>query len=309
MLNREISIKIHSLINDFFELSIFTQFTFFLSVYIFLFCFFFLLIGHLAEFKDLGAISRLGILLRDLAPGSEGLLGSFKGLKAPADFHVPGLLIFTFQTLSWVNGILWQAFLIAKLFYNRHDFEFSKKIAFYSPESLADEGVEGDGYGALVFKFFSKNSSPLYNTTIKAVFKYYDHETKTFQHYPLSVSNQDIPVLDQLTPFRVYISLGTVKSAVYTKEIIFYKSHKKTSSDSIILTELKALYNKNPDNSSNEIIIYIEARDGNDGRSKIDFYRYCLADLETGMFASIEPDSNGRFTVREIASKIDVVTH
>lgn len=309
MLNREISIKAHSLINDFFELSILRQFTFFFGLYIFLLCILFLLIGHLTEFRGLNPITRLWIVLRDLAPGSENFLGYPKGQKTPLDYHVPGALVFAFQTLSWINGILWQAFLIAKLFYNRHDFEFSKKIAFYSPESLAVEGVKGDGYGALVFKFFSKNSSPLYNTTIKAVFKYYDHETKTFQHYPLSVSNQDIPVLDQLTPFRVYISLGPVKSAVYTREIIFHKGHKKTSFDSIVLADLKAQYNNNPDNSSNEIIIYIEARDGNDGRSKIDFCRYRLADLDMGIFASIEPDSNGRFTIREIASKIDVVTH
>lgn len=301
----------HARINKFFEITFVSQLLFFVGLYLFVNAVILLIAIGEPAVVGLPLPERLWWALHSTMPGLEGAIE----LSATSERQLRGIEInplfpFVAMLLSWGIGVVWQAFFIAKLFYNRHDIEFSEKIAFYSPANLAREGIAMP-YGALVFKLFSKNSAPLFDLKVRAVIKHLARggSNPTFQHFPLRLMDQNIPLFEPFTPFRFYIDLGTVKSAIYEREVVFHAQHAQPGHESAEKIVLKDLVDQTREGklqaSENEIIIYVEAKDGNDGRVKIDYHRYPVCDIVEAEFASIDPDANGLFTLEQIVENID----
>ena len=307
---KALRILAHARINRFFEASFLRQFMFFGAAYLGVNAAFIAIALCQPQVDHLAPIPRLWWALHRVMPGLEGALSlddaTRRSLRA---IEINPLLPFFATLLSWVDGVIWQAFFIAKLFYNRHDIEFSNAIAFYSPEQLRSEGNTQMRYGALVFKLFSKNSAPLFDFRVRAVLKHLDDrsDNPTYQHFALRVPDQDIPLLEPMMPFRIYIDLGPVNAAVYQREFLFSARHAQHGGH-LDPISIEAIGERVAQGQSlpgdNEIIVYVEAKDGNDGRTKIDYHRYPIASIAQAEFESIEP-ANGRFELDEILRKMD----
>ena len=173
----------------------------------------------------------------------------------------------------------------SKMISHQSNLRFSQPLAYYSRAIIDSEQSQFPGE-YLVFRLLNDSEDDLYNVRIAATLRYYHVPTRTFQHYDCNVLNATIPVLGSHMPFRMYIEMGEIVSAIYKKRLSFDDVGK----DDISLAQIQAeIASGQRPGDSDQMIIYVEGIDSGEGKLTTASHRYALNAVREGKFASIDP--------------------
>jgi hypothetical protein len=175
--------------------------------------------------------------------------------------------------------------LTSKMISHQSKLRFSTPLAYYSRAIIESEQSQFPGE-YLVFRLLNENEDDLYNVKISATLRYFHAPTRTFQHYTCKVTNGTLPVLGTKMPFRIYIEMGEIVSAIYKKRLCFQSGGEGTISITEIQSDIAA-GNRPPD--ADQFILYLEGIDSGEGKMTTSSHRYDLAAVKEGKFKSIEP--------------------
>jgi hypothetical protein len=173
----------------------------------------------------------------------------------------------------------------SKMISHQSNLRFSAPLAYYSRSIIESEHSQLPGE-YLVFRLLNGGEDDLYNVRIAATVRYFHAPTRTFQHYTCNLLNGVIPVLGCQMPFRMYVEMGEISSAIYRKQLCFQSADEQA----ISLAEIQALVasGQRPADSD-QLIIYVEGIDSGEGKLTTASHRYALSAVREGKFASIEP--------------------
>ena len=195
--------------------------------------------------------------------------------------------------------------LTSKMIGRQSKLRFSKLLVYYSKPVIESEQSKFSGE-CLVLRLLNESVDDLYNVVIAATLRYYDVPTRTFQHYTCRVINRSIPVLSVDMPFRIYIEMGDIVSAIYTRRLCFQDSGEGDISMVEIGREILAGVRPA---KADRLIVYVEGVDINEGKQTTTSHSYLLGNVKEGKFASIEPRGDGTgFDSGEIKRLFDEVT-
>ena len=190
----------------------------------------------------------------------------------------------------------------SKMISHQSNLRFSKPLAYYSRAIIESEQSRFPGE-YLVFRLLNSGEDDLYNVRITATLRYYHEPTRTFQHYACSVLNATIPVLGSQMPFRMYVEMGEVESAIYRKRLCFAGAGEQDIGLAGIQAEIAA--GRRPADAD-LVIVYIEGIDSGEGKLTTASHRYALGEVREGKFASIEPrPGEARFDAADIDRLFD----
>lgn len=175
--------------------------------------------------------------------------------------------------------------LTSKMISHQQSLRFSKPLAYYSRAIIDSEQSQFAGE-YLVFRLLNDNEDDLYNVKISATLRFYHAPTRTFQHYICRVTNHTLPVLGTQMPFRIYIEMSEVVSAIYKKRLCFHDAGDNAISIAAIQSEIEA--GKRPPDAD-QIILYLEGIDSGEGKLTTSSHRYPLGLVREGKFKSIDP--------------------
>ncbi|NTV96482.1 MAG: hypothetical protein HGA75_13875 [Thiobacillus sp.] len=193
----------------------------------------------------------------------------------------------------------------SKMIGHQSNLKFSKPLAFYSRAIIESEQARFPGE-YLVFRLLNAGEHDLYNVRVAATLRYYHVATRTFQHYTCNVLNATIPVLGSQMPFRMYIEMGEVASAIYKKRLSFADAGAEIISLAEIQAEIAA--GQRPADCD-QMILYVEGIDSGEGKLTTASYRYDLGTVSEGKFASIEPrPGQSGFDPADIKRLFDLAT-
>jgi hypothetical protein len=192
----------------------------------------------------------------------------------------------------------------SKMISHQSNLKFSKPLVYYSPQTVRQEMSQSEGE-YLVLRLLNESDDDLYNVRISATLRYFHVPTRTFQHYICTVTNLAIPVLGSQMPFRIYIEMGEVRSAIYRKTLSYAPGAADGISIQTIQSEIAA--GQRPADAD-QLIIYLEGIDSGQGKMTTASCRYDLARIMAGRFDSIDPIA-GRsdFDPKTIQARFDVV--
>lgn len=173
----------------------------------------------------------------------------------------------------------------SKMISHQSNLKFSRPLAYYSRAIIESEQSQFPGE-YLVFRLLNAGEADLYNVRIAATLRYYHVPTRTFQHYTCKVLNATIPVLGSQMPFRMYVEMGEIVSAIYRKRLCFCEAGENDISLSDIQAEIAA--GSRPADCD-QMIIYVEGIDSGEGKLTTAAHRYDLSTVKEGKFVSIEP--------------------
>lgn len=191
----------------------------------------------------------------------------------------------------------------SKMISHQSNLRFSKPLAYYSRAIIDSEQSRFPGE-YLVFRLLNESEDDLYNVRVSATLRYYHAPTRTFQHYTCNVLNASIPVLGSQMPFRMYVEMGEVASAIYRKRLSFTETGEEVISLAALQAEIAA--GARPADAD-QMILYVEGIDSGEGKLTTASHRYALASVREGKFASIEPRrGEARFDPTEIKRLFDM---
>jgi hypothetical protein len=173
----------------------------------------------------------------------------------------------------------------SKMISHQSKLKFSEPLVYYSPQTVRQEMSQSEGE-YLVLRLLNENDDDLYNVRISATLRYFHLPTRTFQHYICTVTNLAIPVLGSQMPFRIYIEMGEVKSAIYRKTLSYAAGGADGMSIQTIQSEIAS--GQRP-TDADQLIIYIEGIDSGEGKMTTASHRYDIGKIVPGRFASIDP--------------------
>jgi hypothetical protein len=173
----------------------------------------------------------------------------------------------------------------SKMISHQSNLKFSRPLAYYSRAIIESEQSQFPGE-YLVFRLLNAGEHDLYNVRIAATLRYYHVATRTFQHYTCNILNATIPVLGSQMPFRMYIEMGEITSAIYKRRLNFGHAGEGDISLAEIQAEIAA---GNRPADCDQMIIYVEGIDSGEGKLTTAARRYDLGAVREGKFASIEP--------------------
>lgn len=175
--------------------------------------------------------------------------------------------------------------LTSKMISHQQRLRFSQPLAYYSRAIIESEQSQFAGE-YLVFRLLNDNEDDLYNVKITATLRYFHAPTRTFQHYICRVANLSLPVLGTQMPFRIYIEMNEVVSAIYKKRLCFHDEGDNAISIAAIQAEIKA--GTRPADAD-QLILYLEDIDSGEGKLTTSAHRYPLGLVQEGKFKSIDP--------------------
>lgn len=191
----------------------------------------------------------------------------------------------------------------SKMISHQSNLRFSRPLAYYSRAIIDSEQSRFPGE-YLVFRLLNESEDDLYNVRVSATLRYYHAPTRTFQHYTCNVLNATIPVLGSQMPFRMYVEMGEVASAIYRKRLSFTETGEEVINLAALQAEIAA--GARPADAD-QMILYVEGIDSGEGKLTTASHRYALAAVREGKFASIEPRrGEARFDPTEIKRLFDV---
>ncbi|HNF90330.1 MAG TPA: hypothetical protein PLL19_13430 [Thiobacillaceae bacterium] len=191
----------------------------------------------------------------------------------------------------------------SKMISHQSNLRFSKPLAYYSRAIIDSEQSRFPGE-YLVFRLLNESEDDLYNVRVSATLRYYHAPTRTFQHYTCNVLNATIPVLGSQMPFRMYVAMGEVASAIYRKRLSFTETGEEIINLAALQAEIAA--GARPADAD-QMILYVEGIDSGEGKLTTAAHRYALAAVREGKFASIEPRrGEARFDPTEVKRLFDV---
>ena len=191
----------------------------------------------------------------------------------------------------------------SKMISHQSNLRFSKPLAYYSRAIIDSEQSRFPGE-YLVFRLLNESEDDLYNVRVSATLRYYHAPTRTFQHYTCDVLNATIPVLGSQMPFRMYVAMGEVASAIYRKRLSFTETGEEIINLAALQAEIAA--GARPADAD-QMILYVEGIDSGEGKLTTAAHRYALAAVREGKFASIEPRrGEARFDPTEVKRLFDV---
>ena len=191
----------------------------------------------------------------------------------------------------------------SKMISHQSNLRFSKPLAYYSRAIIDSEQSRFPGE-YLVFRLLNESEDDLYNVRVSATLRYYHAPTRTFQHYTCDVLNATIPVLGSQMPFRMYVAMGEVASAIYRKRLSFTETGEEIINLAALQAEIAA--GARPADAD-QMILYVEGIDSGEGKLTTASHRYALASVREGKFASIEPRrGEARFDPTEIKRLFDM---
>ncbi len=191
----------------------------------------------------------------------------------------------------------------SKMISHQSNLRFSRPLAYYSRAIIDSEQSRFPGE-YLVFRLLNESEDDLYNVRVSATLRYYHAPTRTFQHYTCNVLNATIPVLGSQMPFRMYVEMGEVTSAIYRKRLSFAGTGEEVINLAALQAEIAA--GARPADAD-QMILYVEGIDSGEGKLTTASHRYALAAVREGKFASIEPrPGEARFDPTEIKRLFDV---
>ena len=173
----------------------------------------------------------------------------------------------------------------SKMISQQSDLRFSKPLAYYSRAIIDSEQSQFPGE-YLVFRLLNGGFHDLYNIRIVATLRYFHVPTRTFQHYACNILNTSIPVLGSQMPFRIYIEIGPIVSAIYKKQLCFQPVGDHAISLAQIQAEIAAGLRPA---EADQLILYVEGIDSGQGKLTTASCRYDLGTVREGKFVSIEP--------------------
>lgn len=173
----------------------------------------------------------------------------------------------------------------SKMISHQSNLRFSRPLAYYSRAIIESEQARFPGE-YLVFRLLNAGEHDLYNVRVAATLRYYHVATRTFQHYTCNVLNATIPVLGSQMPFRMYVEMGEITSAIYSRRLCFRDAGPEDISLAGIQAEIGA--GRRPADCD-QLIIYVEGIDSGEGKLTTAAHRYDLGPVREGKFASIEP--------------------
>lgn len=190
----------------------------------------------------------------------------------------------------------------SKMISHQSNLRFSKPLAYYSRAIIDSEQSRFPGE-YLVFRLLNESEDDLYNVRVSATLRYYHAPTRTFQHYTCNVLNATIPVLGSQMPFRMYVEMGEVASAIYRKRLSFTETGEEVINLAALQTEIAA--GARPADAD-QMILYVEGIDSGEGKLTTASHRYALGGVGEGKFASIEPrPGEARFDPADIRRLFD----
>ncbi len=190
----------------------------------------------------------------------------------------------------------------SKMISHQSNLRFSRPLAYYSRAIIDSEQSRFPGE-YLVFRLLNESEDDLYNVRIAATLRYYHAPTRTFQHYTCNVLNATIPVLGSQMPFRMYVEMGEIVSAIYRKRLCFGEAGEQDISLSGIQAEIAA---GNRPAEADQMIIYVEGIDSGEGKLTTASHRYAVGEVREGKFVSIEPrPGQARFDPADIKRLFD----
>jgi len=206
------------------------------------------------------------------------------------------LLQSAYFAMTSVIVLVWQSVLILK-FLNRPDYLITSNVLTYYPIGYHNQSTEETDF--LVFRLMNDGYEDLYDVSINATYRYFDEESKTFQHYKCFVKNESIPVLSPKMPFRIYIQTGVMQNIrnLYLDPADVHKKH---------AIELGLTRVTRVNRGQDEIVIFITGYDCALDQTKSYSCSYKLNNLLYGEFCSIEP-KEGMFLDSEINAKFNQV--
>lgn len=194
--------------------------------------------------------------------------------------------------------------LTTKMISQQSNLRFSNPLAYYS-RSIIDSEQSRFPKEYLVFRLLNEGIDDLYNVRISATLRYLDLNTSTFQHYTCVVTNGCIPVLASQMPFRIYIEMGEITSAIYKKKLSFNEADEDAISIAAIQSDISSNVRLA---DADELILYIEGIDSGEGRLTTSSHRYRLGLVREGKFQNIEPRSGcSKFDPNDIDRAFDRV--
>jgi hypothetical protein len=173
----------------------------------------------------------------------------------------------------------------SKMISQQSNLKFSAPLAYYSRAIIESEQSRFPGE-YLVFRLLNAGDADLYNVRVSATLRYYHVPTRTFQHYTCNILNATIPVLGSQMPFRMYVEMGEITSAIYKKRLCYCNAGDNEISLAEIQAEIAA--GQRPADCD-QMIIYIEGIDSGEGKLTTAAHRYRLDTVREGKFVSIEP--------------------
>lgn len=193
--------------------------------------------------------------------------------------------------------------LTSKMISHQSKLRFSKPLAYYSRAIIESEQSQFRGE-YLVLRLLNENEHDLFNVRISATLRYYHVPTRTFQHYTCKVTNGSIPVLGSMMPFRIYIEMSEIVSAIYRKTLCFTPIEgSETISIATIQDEIKA--GLRPAHAD-RLIVYVEGIDSGEGKLTTAAHQYPLDQVKEGQFTSIDPAADGSgFLEKDINLRFD----
>ncbi|WP_374316823.1 hypothetical protein [Aquabacterium sp.] len=196
--------------------------------------------------------------------------------------------------------------LTSKMISHQSKLRFSKPLAYYSRAIIESEQSQFQGE-YLVLRLLNENEHDLFNVRISATLRYYHVPTRTFQHYTCKVTNGNIPVLGSMMPFRIYIEMSEIVSAIYRKTLCFATSDQSdVIAIAAIQNEIKA--GTRPAHAD-RLILYVEGIDSGEGKLTTAAHQYPLDQVGEGQFRSIEPAQDGSgFDAKSINQHFDQVS-
>lgn len=190
----------------------------------------------------------------------------------------------------------------SKMISHQSNLRFSRPLAYYSRAIIESEQSRFPGE-YLVFRLLNESEDDLYNVRIAATLRYYHVPTRTFQHYTCHVLNDIIPVLGSQMPFRMYVEMGEIVSAIYKKRLSFAGTGDQDISLAAIQAEIEA--GARPADAD-QMILYVEGIDSGEGKLTTASHRYAVGGVREGKFASIEPrPGEARFDPADIRRLFD----
>ncbi len=198
--------------------------------------------------------------------------------------------------MSSVVVLVWQSVLILK-FLNRPEYLLLSNVLTYYKLGRHNQSNKKEDF--LVFRLVNDGYSDLYEVDIKVTYRFFDEETKTFQHYACLIKNNTIPVLSPRMPFRIYIQTGEMTNIrnLYLDPADIHK----VEADAL---DLQRVTKK--ERPLDEFIVFVTGYDSQLDQTKSISWHYKMEDIRFGKFMCIDP-ANGGFSESEIYEKLDKV--
>ncbi|NTV10228.1 MAG: hypothetical protein HGA47_05580 [Zoogloea sp.] len=161
---------------------------------------------------------------------------------------------------------------------------FSRSLRYYDRDTIRRE--KGGEYECLVFRVLNGAETDLFDVKVSVTLRYLyeDEHDRTYQHYRCPVLNAELPLLMPRMPFRIYVPMDSIRSAIYDRKLSWAPGGK----DCISIQEIKRTVLADPEKAGeNKLIVFVTATDSRRGNSVSASMHYPLDAVLCGRFANL----------------------